>query len=199
MDSSKWQQLSPMPEPRMGMAIVLEEGYIWLMGGMSQRSGSPVVPDVLLYSLKHDRWTLGDPLRLPRAFASAALINGCIWLCGGCKTAKLGDKHPVSMNSIDVYSKHSEWKKACKFPVARHSASAAAIGSCIYILGGINSEEWGVLSKNTLLVTDQNVILSPSKMPEPIAGHSAVTVLPSTNRHSSSSVKWSHAIFERLT
>ncbi|XP_075530805.1 alpha-scruin-like isoform X3 [Dermacentor variabilis] len=199
LKKNEWKQLNSMPEPRMGMAAVVKEGCIWLLGGMSERPNGPAVSEVLLYSLQHDSWAQGIPLRLPRAFSSATLINGKIWLCGGCRTADVEEEHPVSMNSIDVGSKHSEWKKTCKLAVARHSASTATIGSCIFIMGGINSQEWGVLSKNTLIVTDRNAILSPNPMPQAVAGHTAVTVLPSASQHPISSIKWSSAIFERLT
>ncbi|KAH7978699.1 hypothetical protein HPB49_006396 [Dermacentor silvarum] len=198
LKKNEWKQLNSMPEPRMGMAAVVKNKCIWLLGGMSERPNGPAVSEVLLYSLQHDSWTQGIPLRLPRAFSSATLINGNIWLCGGCRTAN-EEEHPVSMNSIDVCSKHSEWKKTCKLAVARHSASIATIGSCIFIMGGINSQEWGVLSKNTLIVTDRNAILSPSPMPQEVAGHTAVTVLPSASRHPIPSIKWSNTIFERLT
>lgn len=71
-------------------------------------------------------------------------------------------------------------------------------GPCIYIFGGINSHEWGVLSKNTLLMTDRSITLSPSNMPEPLAGHVTVTILPHTSIHKTSSSNWSSAIFNRL-
>ncbi|KAL1437351.1 hypothetical protein MTO96_001412 [Rhipicephalus appendiculatus] len=194
--NDKWKRLNSMPEPRMGMTAVAKDRSIWLLGGMSERHNSPTVSEVLQYSLQLDSWTPGSPLRLPRAFSSATLINGNIWLCGGCSNIT-EEKHPVSMDSIDVSSRHSKWKKTCTLGVARHSASIATIGSCIFIFGGINSQEWGVLSKSTLVITDRKAVVSPSPMPQAVSGHATVTLLPSRSLHPISSTKWSDAIFEK--
>lgn len=196
LKNDKWKRLNSMPKPRMGMTAVAKDGSIWLLGGMSERHNSPTVSEVLLYSLQLDSWSSDSPLRLPRAFSSATLINGNIWLCGGCSTST-EEKHPVSMDSIDVRTQHSEWKKTCTLGVARHSASIATIGSCIFIFGGINSQEWGVLSKSTLIVTDRKAVVSPSPMPQAVSGHAAVALWPSSSRHPISSTKWSDAIFEK--
>ncbi|XP_077553717.1 alpha-scruin-like [Haemaphysalis longicornis] len=197
ISKNRWRPLTSMPEPRMGMAVVAKDGFVLLMGGMSEGENS-VVSDVLRYSPQQNSWMAGDCLRHPRAYASAAVIDDCIWLCGGCVNADPKDGHPVSVNTVDVSRNGSGWRKACKLTVARHSAAAAAIGSCIYVLGGINSQEWGVLSRNVLIVTDRKAMLSPSSMPEPVAGHAAVTVSPPTSRYPSSSTKWSDAVFEKL-
>lgn len=144
-------------------------------------------------------WSKSAPLRIPRAFASAAVIRDCVWICGGCRIARNDDKYPTSMTSVDVSAHNSEWRKACKLVVARHSTSVTAIGSCIYILGGINSQEWGVLSKNILLMTDRNSVLTPSDTPDPVAGHTAITIPPCSPIHQHSSASWSSAIYHRLT
>lgn len=73
-------------------------------------------------------WSKSAPLRIPRAFASAAVIRDCVWICGGCRIARNDDKYPTSMTSVDVSAHNSEWRKACKLVVARHSTSVTAIG-----------------------------------------------------------------------
>lgn len=108
-------------------------------------------------------------------------------------------------------------KKTCTLGVARHSGSIGIIGkktvdgsaeskikspacftgSCIYIFGGINSQEWGVLSKSTLVITDRKTVVSACPMPQPLSGHAAVTVLPTSSQHSLCSSKWSDAIYAK--
>ncbi|XP_075739859.1 alpha-scruin-like [Rhipicephalus microplus] len=178
--TGNWERLPDMLDERACHASVATDGRIIAFGGRG-----------------HDgSWTTGPQLRLPRAFASATIIHGNIWLCGGCMNIA-EERHPVSVDSIDVGSKHTKWKKTCTLGVARHSASIAIIGSCIYIFGGINSQEWGVLSKSTLVITDKKAVVSACPMPQPLSGHSAVTLLPTSSQHSLCSSKWSDAIYAK--
>ncbi|XP_064460062.1 beta-scruin-like isoform X2 [Ornithodoros turicata] len=173
-NNRRWETRASMAEPRMGMAAVFFSGSAWLLGGIAD---DRVLADVITYTPGTNCWNTCRALRVPRAYASAVVLGEELWLCGGCRHDGAG--LPVSMSSVDVLCPASAgacWRRVCTMDVARHSAAAVALGLCLYVMGGVNSDQWCSISKTSVLFTERGAITVASELPVPVTGHAAVVI-----------------------
>ncbi|XP_054714585.1 beta-scruin-like [Uloborus diversus] len=185
IEKDKWSMMRPMSSPRMGMACVVYEDHIWCLGGIGISEDSdtvsyPVLSSVVSYDLINDSWISRPPLRCPRAFASCVVVDNCLWLCGGASRDRISNCL-ISMGSIDkYYPNEAEWIRKTLINNPRHCAAVVAVESCIYIFGGVSSQEWSAVSKNEMIVINDISLHSTIELPIPLTGLSAVAIPPAS-------------------
>lgn len=183
IESDKWSSLRPMTHPRMGMACAVIDDHIWCMGGIGVSEDSdtmnyPVLSSVISYDIGKDSWITRPPLRCPRAFGSCVVINNSMWLVGGASKDS-GHEVLVSMASVDkYYPVEAQWKRKTLISNPRHCAAVIAIDTCIYVLGGISSQEWSPLARNEMIVVDDISLHTCDSLPIPLTGFAAVPIPP---------------------
>ena len=117
----------------------MSNGKLYVVGGYNSRRGSlPVMGNVECYDLYAHEWIIKRSLPQPRCHAGLVVAMGRLHVIGGrTKSPGYGVN---SMSSILSYDESSDsWQHVANLHTPRHDAGCAAIGSCIYIVGGIRS------------------------------------------------------------
>nr|XP_037284051.1 alpha-scruin-like [Rhipicephalus microplus] len=211
--TDQWTLFHPMPKALMGMAVVTVDNSIWIFGGLTRGSeGSSIEDGTYVFDPRMNALSLGlriTPKLMSSGFPQLKQMQQpgdprfpLILVIGG-----LDPRNPLDSGTT-VLKYHplieDRWTLVNLMPELRSYHGAAHIndtifvaGSGIYIFGGINSQERGVLSKSTLVITDRKAIVSARLMPQPLSGHASVTLLPTSSQHPLSSSKWSDEIYKR--
>ena len=110
-----------------------------MVGGYNSRRGSyPVMDNVECFDLNSNRWIIKRNLPQPRCHASLVVAMGSMYLIGG--RTKSPGYAVSSMASILRYDELTDvWQHVANMHIPRHDAGCAAIGSAIYVVGGIRS------------------------------------------------------------
>ncbi|XP_022241636.1 alpha-scruin-like isoform X2 [Limulus polyphemus] len=185
-ESDYWEMERPMCRPRMGLSAVCYEGFIWVIGGLTSLPETadlddepPVLDSVLSFDPITKIWIARPPLRIARAYCSAVVAQKCLWVVGGCWGSRFNKNQLVSTGFVDVYNIHlNEWQKKADLQVPRHSAGVVTVEACIYVIGGISSQEWGPISKTEVFMVDDDSVRKGKKLPTPLTGISAVAIPP---------------------
>jgi hypothetical protein len=117
-----------------------------------------------------DRAHRGDPyVRIPSRPILAAIAT--LFLAGCAGGSSLGGPPPTAGDEFAqsiAALKHNAWAKKAPMPTARYAAAAAAIGTKIYVLGGINVAATGTpLGTNEIYDTVHNKWSTGAAMPTP--------------------------------
>lgn len=127
------ESLANMPEPRNGGKAVVNDDFIYYIGGAN---ASFVQDNCWRYSVKSNKWEELVQMQTARAEQATALVNGKIYVFGGW----LGNSFGMT-DRAEVYNITSnQWDTLPPLPVKTTSASAVAYGDDIYILGGTTGE-----------------------------------------------------------
>eukprot|EP00933_Yihiella_yeosuensis_P063112 TRINITY_DN6617_c2_g1_i1.p1 TRINITY_DN6617_c2_g1~~TRINITY_DN6617_c2_g1_i1.p1 ORF type:complete len:373 (-),score=54.75 TRINITY_DN6617_c2_g1_i1:106-1200(-) len=135
---SNWNSIVGPAMPRSGSAAVAVDGFICIMGGLSQdeEPTSSVERLDLSRALGKDcSWEVLPSLQEARAQCSAAAIRGTIFVAGG-----FGEEALFSVESFcgltDSLSSNFNWEPAQAMMMPRGHASACALNGDFYLLGG---------------------------------------------------------------
>ncbi|XP_022258245.1 beta-scruin-like [Limulus polyphemus] len=179
-DFDQWTMVKPMPEPLMGCGATYLEGLVYVAGGVTNsktnKNSSIVVDHVLCYDPVEDSWYKKPPLLQRRAFCAAITVKREVWIWGGLsgiqETGQLD-----SIDTVDVYSpRKCLWETKLSLSTPKHAVAIAKAGSCVYVLGGMNSKEEEAVSENDIYDRERNLLLDGSALPLAIAGAAAVGV-----------------------
>lgn len=126
-----WTRKTPMPTPRMGLAVTTVGGAIYALGG---RARSAVLTTVERYSPASDTWTPCAPMPTARWNLMTCAVGGKIYALGGI--AGVGGKRRV-LDVVEVYDPaKNAWSRLGPMPVPRSAAAAAVLGDQVFVIGG---------------------------------------------------------------
>jgi sulfatase modifying factor 1 len=129
--TNQWSQKPPMPTARYGLKLVLVEGKIWAIGGY----GGAYLVTIEIYNPEGDSWTAGPSLNTPRYSPSVWVANGRIYVGGGRKGPT--SQSTSYLDSLEVYDPTtSQWTAAGFFPENKSRATAAVLGSKVFVVAG---------------------------------------------------------------
>jgi len=132
--NDSWAVLTPMSIPRVGPAVAVVDGKIYVMGGFNRDTWS-ANPTVEVYDIATDTWSTGTPMPTPRSWARAVVLNKKIYVLGG-----VGYHY---YNVCEVYDPATDtWTSCAPFKTGRYLHAATAANGKIYIIGG-DSWEYG--------------------------------------------------------
>jgi len=118
-----WEARAPMPTARHGMAAVVVDELVYVIGGTG--GGGPL-GTVEVYDPVADVWQTKRPMPTPRTSLAAVEWNGKIYAIGGSYTS-----------TVEVYDiATNTWYTGTPMQQDRYGHGAAIIGDRIYVVGG---------------------------------------------------------------
>ncbi len=133
-DSPRWQNRSPLPTPRSGLAVVSYENRIYAVGGESDQG---ITGQLDRYDPIINLWTTLSPKPVPVRDTGAAVIGGLVYVPGG-RTSSGG-----LTNVLEVYDPLTDkWEQCQPLPVALSAFATASFEGNLYLFGGWDGSEY---------------------------------------------------------
>jgi N-acetylneuraminic acid mutarotase len=151
-DGRAWESL-PSAAPGQGLALVAHERFIYRVGGMAahnhagEKQDLYSLPLVQRYDPRARRWDDVASLPAPRSSHDAVVIGNKLYVVGGWQLSGGTNKPvwPASALVLDLAHPQSGWKEFPQ-PFQRRALALAALGSRIYCIGGMDSNNKTTLS-----------------------------------------------------
>ena len=127
IEESRWFQVSPMSQPRAGMASSAVGSNLYFIGGEQE---GEISNETIYYDLSSGRWYSAAPKPNPVTNASAAVLGGEIYVVGGKGSAG-------TLNIVEAYSPiNDRWFTITALPQPVSGATVLSDGSFLYVIGG---------------------------------------------------------------
>ncbi len=139
-----WQTIAQMPTPRFGMASVVVDSLIYLIGGSTASSGN--TNQVVQFNPADYSWSiLPEPMNYSRISAMAGVPDGQLVVAGGFYYG------PIA--AVEQYLPGtSSWQNLNSLPYPCGGAGYATLGNRLWIVGG--HTQYGI-TNNVLVGTMQ--------------------------------------------
>ncbi len=126
--SQRWQELTPMPGFRVGMAAAAYDGDIYAIAGQGPEG---VRGEVFRYSPEVDAWEVLADKPTPVADVQGALLGERIYVPGGV----LGNGQPTDI--LEIYDpRRDTWERGTPMPKAVSAYALASFEGQLYLFGG---------------------------------------------------------------
>ena len=168
--AQSWTFRTPMPTPRWGVAAVVLEGKVYVIGGQAENGA--VLDVVERYDPDTDTWETLPRMDDERFNAAAVVFGGRIYVLGG------RDKDGDVKDDVQVYDPATGlWTPAPELEEKREGASATLLEGTIYVVGGSN-ENAQILNDVERLDTTSGLWSEEDKweLDVPRASHATVTL-----------------------
>jgi N-acetylneuraminic acid mutarotase len=141
-----WQPL-PSAATAQGLPLVAHDGYIYRIGGMAARNPAGAKQDLYSMTLVQrfdpqlGRWEETTPLTAPRSSHDAVVIRNKLYVAGGWQLTGGTNKEvwPANALVLDLANPRAGWREFPQ-PFQRRALALAALGSRVYCIGGMNSD-----------------------------------------------------------
>ncbi len=132
-EGQRWQYKAPLSEARRGLALSTYGGYIFAIGGETEREVTGLVER---YDPNIDTWTNLKSKPVPVSEASAAVIGGKIYVPGGRTSS-----NEVS-NVLEIYSpSEDQWESGAELPTGLSAYGMVSFEGQLYLFGGWNGSK----------------------------------------------------------
>jgi DNA-binding CsgD family transcriptional regulator len=129
----RWQELSPMPEARAGMAAAAYDGNIYAIAGEGPEG---VSGRVFRYLTTTDAWEVLSDKPTPVADVHGALIGEKIYVPGG----RTADGNPTDI--LEIFDPRADaWEVGAPLPKAISAYAMADFEGRLYLFGGWDGEQ----------------------------------------------------------
>ncbi|XP_013408062.1 kelch-like protein 9 [Lingula anatina] len=182
--TNQWSYIAPLSTGRIGIAACAHSGLLYIVGGYADSgtstSGEPILNLVECYDPHTNRWSSRNPIPEPRCHANLSECGGKLYLSGGAVSSYAnGDCTYSSVGSIlEYHEKRDQWTARTEMTSPRHNAGSAALGSCLYVMGGISTLEGSALSSVECFDTMTGIWSRGEDMPSPVVGCACVVLPP---------------------
>ena len=141
-----WEEL-PSGPPAQGLNLVAHNGKVYRVGGMQPRNkpGEPAdnysLADCACFDPKLGKWTDLPALPAGRSSHDVVMVGNKLVVVGGWQMKGKNEK-PVwhdTVEILDLAAKQPKWESAPQ-PFRRRAFTATAVGSKVYVLGGLGAE-----------------------------------------------------------
>ncbi|MBN1900902.1 choice-of-anchor J domain-containing protein [Candidatus Sumerlaeota bacterium] len=125
-----WETMTPMPSARVFNAVIADtNGYVYVIGGTSDSSGSTPTNSNFRYDTETDAWDTMEPAPASMDMIDGVVINNKIYIPGdgSAATTYVYDIKTDTWSSIAANNGYT----------AREQYQVVAIGVNLYVLGGI--------------------------------------------------------------
>lgn len=130
----RWAARTPLPTPRMGLAVAAYEGRVYAIGGEAAEGITGIVER---YDPEADNWTSLAEKPTSVSDVKAAVIGGKIYVPGGCVAS--GEVTDV----MEAYDPERDiWERRTPLPVALSAYALAAFEGKLYLFGGWDGESY---------------------------------------------------------
>ncbi|MFA1794805.1 Kelch repeat-containing protein [Bacillus velezensis] len=170
-ESKIWSQKRDLPVPIGGATAQTFNGKIYIIGGANSILMPPktTYDSIYEYDPETDIWLEKNKLLTGVQYTTSALLDGKIYILGGGSSS---NKEVTS--EVQVYNpKDNSVTELKGFTNKRMAASAASIGSKLYIIGGqsvydsISRQKTGLLNSVEMFDTSKQTDVNPDKPEEP--------------------------------
>ncbi|KAL5015932.1 hypothetical protein ScPMuIL_005521 [Solemya velum] len=170
-DTNKWRYIASMSEAKIGTSAVGHKGLLYVTGGFFESGEDKrVLATVECYDPRTNVWASKTPLPVPSCHANLVVANNDIYHIGGATIAD-GNTSITSLNSVLRFCEEQEqWEQVHKLGLARHDAGATAIGSNIFIVGGLSSGDNGALSTFECFNVETRLLQNLTPLTHPVLG-----------------------------
>jgi DNA-binding CsgD family transcriptional regulator/N-acetylneuraminic acid mutarotase len=129
---ARWQELSPMPVPRAGMAAVAYDGDIYAIAGEGPEG---VRGTVFRYNPEDDTWETLSDKPTPVTDVKGALIGEKIYVPGGLT------EDGIPTDILEIYDPRTDtWEVGASLPNAVSAYALADFEGQLYLFGGWDGE-----------------------------------------------------------
>jgi non-specific serine/threonine protein kinase len=127
----QWQRIREAPTPRQQVAAAVDDGTLWVAGGLAPDGATAKVEG---YDLTIDTWKSGPDLPVPLHDAMAATFHGELVVLGGW----LSDSRRIEARVSDkVYAlRANQWVEMPPLLAGRAAGAAAVVGQRLIVFGG---------------------------------------------------------------
>ncbi|MEO8427312.1 MAG: hypothetical protein ABI651_09400 [Verrucomicrobiota bacterium] len=151
-DGRAWESL-PSAAPGQGQPLVAHGGYIYRVGGMAARNHADAKQDLYSMTLaqrfdpRKGRWEDVAPLPASRSSHDAVVIGDKLYVAGGWQLIGGTNKPAWSANGLvlDLAHPQAGWREFPQ-PFRRRALALAALGSRIFCIGGMDSDNQPTLA-----------------------------------------------------
>ena len=127
-EGERWQELTPMPELRTGMAAVAYDENLYIIAGEGPEG---VSGKVFLYSLEENKWTTVSPKPIPVTDMAGAVIGEKIYVPGGLT------KEGSPINNLEIYDpRRDKWDTGSPLPKKLSAYALTTFEGKLYLFGG---------------------------------------------------------------
>ncbi|HEX9712863.1 MAG TPA: kelch repeat-containing protein [Actinomycetota bacterium] len=125
-----WEQLTQMPEGRMGHKMIALDGKLFVVGGRGESS------NVLIYDIAQRAWSIGAEMPIPRDHLASAVEGARIYAIGG------RDNDLVAR--VDVYDTATDsWTEGPSLPEPMSAMAAGTLDDGLHVVGGEDPGTFG--------------------------------------------------------
>lgn len=143
--SERWQELAPLPEPRVGMAAVVYGDSVYAIAGEGQNG---VSDSVFIYDIQNDSWKTGQQKPTAVSGVDGVLIGEKIFIPGG----RGQNGQPTDI--LEIYDPRTDtWEAGAPMPEKLSSYAMVDYDGFIYLFGGWN----GVEPENRVFIYDPSL------------------------------------------
>jgi N-acetylneuraminic acid mutarotase len=145
-DGRAWESL-PSAAPGQGQPLVAHNGYIYRIGGMAARNKADEKQDLFSRNLvqrfdpRNGQWENVASLPAVRSSHDAVVLDDKLYVAGGWQLDG-GTNKPVWPDNalvLDLAKPNATWKSFPQ-PFQRRALALAALGSRVYCIGGMDSD-----------------------------------------------------------
>lgn len=164
--TNRWQFKKELPVPKSGLAAVVYEEQIYIIGG----ENTEVLPDLHRYDPLTDVWESLPAKPTPVTDIQAAVAGGKIFVPGG----RLANGQPT--DRLEIYNpREGTWTQGASLPTPLSAYALVAFEGDLFLFGGWNGDEYTNLTLKYDLGQDQWLNLTPSPVARGFAGAAVVS------------------------
>jgi N-acetylneuraminic acid mutarotase len=145
-DGRAWEPL-PSAAPGQGQPLVAHRGQVYRIGGMAARNPESAKQDLFSTDLvqrfnpRTCQWESIASLPAPRSSHDAVVLGDKLYVAGGWQLTGSGNRPvwPANALVLDLAKPDAGWKEFPQ-PFQRRALALAALGSRLYCIGGMDSD-----------------------------------------------------------
>lgn len=177
-----WERL-PDAAPAQGVPLVAQGGSVYRLGGMAARNAADAKQDLYSMSLvqrflpARGQWETLAPLPVPRSSHDAVVLGEKLYLAGGWQMMGGTNKAvwPADALVLDLKNPRAGWKSFPQ-PFQRRALALATVGSRIYCIGGMDSDNQPTLAVDVFDTTSGQWSKGPALPPGKFKGFSCSAI-----------------------
>jgi hypothetical protein len=151
-EGRSWELL-PEAAPGQGQPLVTDGKYVYRIGGMAARNHEGEKQDLFSttlsqrFNVQNSQWENLPPLPAPRSSHDAVIVGDKLYIFGGWQLAGGTNKPawPANAYVLDLADVNKGWKEFPQ-PFQRRALAVAALGSRVFCIGGMDSNNEGTLA-----------------------------------------------------